>query len=121
MIKFQIFKLNFSRNMSKMHYFSSNFFKNVKHRFWCPKSSIFMSWNCVIWPNCSFSNWLWQNRIFKNQLWRHFSDIFVVNVTEERHQTKVKRFFNFGPLSIKIFGYASVSQHSALLSFPADN
>jgi len=31
-------------------------------------------------------------------------------VTEKRHQGKVTRFFNFGPLTIKVFGYASASQ-----------
>jgi len=36
--------------------------------------------------------------------WRH-----RIYVTEKRHQTKVTRFFNFGPLPIKISGYVSAS------------
>jgi len=36
--------------------------------------------------------------------WRH-----RYYVTEKRHQTYVTKFFHFGPLPIKIFGYAIVT------------
>jgi len=69
MNKFQIFWLNFSLNMSRMHYFCNKFSKT-------PSAGgsplpvpllplILMIWSCVIWPNCVFSNWLWQNRTLK--------------------------------------------------------
>jgi len=54
--------------MSKLHYFSHKFYfqKSPSAGSSPPpapsKSSILMTRSCVIWPNCSFSNWLWQNR-----------------------------------------------------------
>jgi len=46
--------------ISKMHYFSNKFSKIAKR--WglsveLFESSIWVSWSCVIWPNCGFSNW----------------------------------------------------------------
>jgi len=52
--------------MSKLHYFSKKISKIAKC--WglsdssTPKPFILVTWSCVIWPNCCFSNRLQQNR-----------------------------------------------------------
>jgi len=43
----------------------------------------------------------------KIELRRHVSDVIVITSLNS-HQTNVTRFFYFGPLPIKIFGYAIV-------------
>jgi len=53
--------------MSKMHYFDNKFSKIAKRcglsAFNTPYLSILVTYGCVIWPNCDFSNWLWRNQI----------------------------------------------------------
>jgi len=44
--------------------------------------------------------------LLKNQLWHHFSDVIVITTTKTSPNLRHKIFL-FGPLSIKIFGYAS--------------
>jgi len=68
-----------------------------------PKSLILMTWSCVVWPNkliMTKSNL--KKSVMTSFQWRHRN-----YVTEIRHQNKDIRFFNFGPLPIKISGYAS--------------
>jgi len=49
-----------------MHYFSNKFLNIVKS--WglsapsALKSSILVTWSCVMWPNCVFLSWLWWNQ-----------------------------------------------------------
>jgi len=106
---FKIFRLNFSWDMSKMHYFIVTFFrKSPSAGDSLPppallKPSIMVTCSSVIWQNCVFSNWLWRNRTSKNSC-----DVISVTTAPLRHQNHVTNFFQFGPLPIKISGYASV-------------
>jgi len=45
---------------------------------------------------------------FKKSVITSFQGRHRYYVTEKRHQTNVTTFFHFGPLPIKISGYASV-------------
>jgi len=57
-----------------------------------------------------FLKLIMSNSNFKIKLWRHFSD--AITIMSPKNVTKITSqiFFQFGPLPIKISGYASVVQ-----------
>jgi len=61
-----------------------------------------MTQSYVNWLNCVFSTDYDEIELLKNQLSRYFNDIIVI--MSQKHVTK---FFYFGPLPIKISGYAN--------------
>jgi len=89
---FQVFRLNFSWNVPKIHYFSNKSLKIAKR------------WGLS--AHSALSSWLWRNRTSNNQLWRHFSDVIVI--MSLKNVTKITSYnFSFWVLRIKISGYAS--------------
>jgi len=93
-----------------MHYFSNKFSKIAK-RCGSPtlvplNPSILVTWSCVIWPNWGFptdNDVIELKKLFMTSLrWR-----YCYYVTEKPYQNYATRFFHFGPLPIKISGYAS--------------
>jgi len=103
-----LFKLNFSWEMSKMHYYTAdtNFQKspNVgsppppQH----PLIFDFRDLKLRDLAKLCIFKLIMRKFNLKNQLWRHY-------ITDKRHETNVTKFFHFGPLIIKISGYAVVS------------
>jgi len=59
------------------------------------------------WPKlCFFQTDFDEIELSKNQLWRHFRTSSLLR-HQKRHQTNITRFYCFGPLPMKISGYAS--------------
>jgi len=89
---------NFSWDMSEINKFS----KTAKPYF-LRYYMMLVTWNCLIWPNCGFLNWLWRIKLWKNQLWRHFSEFITTTSPKQRN-----KIFPFWALPSRILGYANV-------------
>jgi len=87
MNKFQIFKLNFSRDMAKMHYLVTNFQKSPSARDSPPFNLDFGDMKLRDLPKLCFQTDYDEIELSKNQLWRYFSEAIEI-----RHHT---RFFHF--------------------------
>jgi len=93
MNKFQIFRLIFSWDMSKMHYYIVTSNKFSKHQELelsppqCPITFNIGDLKLRDWLKCGFSNWLWRNRTLKNHLRRHFSD--AITTKSPKNVTKI--------------------------------
>jgi len=105
--------------MSKMQHFSTgNIFSKIAKRcmgLFAPsalKSSILVTWSSVIWPNCGFSSWYYNEIELQKIVMTPFQWLHHHYVTEKRYQDYVTIFSQFGPLPIKIYGYAS--DHNSL-------
>jgi len=111
MIKFQIFRLNFSRDISKMHYYSNKFSKSSSVGEFPTQPFLTFDFSDLklrdLGKLCFFKLIMTKSNL-KNSVMTSFKQRHHNHVTEKRHQTKVTRFFNFGALPIKISGYANV-------------
>jgi len=77
MKKFQLFRLNFSWDISKTRYFS-NKFSRIAKRWRRNLPSILVTWSCLICPIVFFKLVMMKSSC-KNQLWRHFGDAIVIS------------------------------------------
>jgi len=109
------FKLNFSWDMPKMHYFRNIFSKIAKQcgisgsAPWPPLTFIAGVLKLRDLDKLWFFNLIMTKSNFKKSVMTSFQWHLHNYVIEKRHQNNVTRFFHFVPLfGIKIFGYASL-------------
>jgi len=93
-----------------MQYFSTNFQKSPSARSSPPQRSFTFDFRNlklrylarIVFFKLVMTKWKFKKAVITSFQWHH-----RYYVTEKRHQTNVTRFFYFGPLPIKISGYAS--------------